>query len=310
MSKEWTMKMKELIEERILNNGDLKIGRLEKGELVKLFQHDPLLQRMLFNQQCLEQSISEEFLFNNYCLYVLKDRQEKTKMFLEETEKDVSSVINEMNLQKYITPVLYARKNELFPVLEQYRDKTKTSLHQISTMLMSLKLARLLNMPEDEQRAIAIGMLLHDIGKYRMPWEIINKEGPLSEKEWELMHIHPEIGSLIVQKSGYDIPEKSMDIILYHHEKLDGSGYPYGIKDIPDHVAIATVVDIFDALIESRHYREKQLSIHEAIDILIQNAQGPFSKLNKKIVDCLVAANRESRSQPEETGYYERGGIS
>ena len=304
-----TGKMKELLEEGFVGDSNFDFSNLRKmsrSELLMLFSRDPALQTMMFNQECIDQCISEKFLFMNYCISVLEDRQGRTKMFLEETREDVKAIINEMDLNRFITPVLYARKNEIMPSCEEYRDNTETSLHHISTTLMSQKLARMLKMPKEDQEAIATGMLLHDSGKYILPWEIVNKKGQLADKEWEIMKLHPEIGSLIIQKSGYRIPQKSMDIILMHHEKKDGSGYPYGLTNIPEHVAVATAVDMFDALIESRPYRRKQFGVHEAIDILRKSAEQGL--LEKKVVDCLVTANREDRSLPSVTGYCTTGG--
>ncbi len=109
--------------------------------------------------------------------------------------------------------------------------------------------------PEDVLLDIGTGMLYHDIGKSRVSTDIIRKHGPLTEEKWSEMKTHPVSGFDIVSKRG-KYSQITLDIILHHHEKIDGSGYPSGQteKDIGDIVKVATISDIYDALTTNRNY--------------------------------------------------------
>jgi len=110
-------------------------------------------------------------------------------------------------------------------------------------------------LPDDQLAALRRGSLVHDLGTIGIPDQILRKTGPLSEGEWVLMKTHPEIGEGIcrpLQSFGSALP-----IIRHHHEKLDGSGYPDGLKNsaIPLAAQVLSVVDIYDALVSDRSYR-------------------------------------------------------
>jgi putative nucleotidyltransferase with HDIG domain len=131
----------------------------------------------------------------------------------------------------------------------------------------------------DRMRLSSAGML-HDIGKARIPVSILEKPGPLDQDELAVMRQHPQFGiDALKQMSG--IAPEMMDVVLHHHEYLDGSGYPHGLKagEIPDLVRIMTICDVFGALLERRSYKPP-LSSDTAYKILLD--MGP--KLDQDLV--------------------------
>lgn len=102
---------------------------------------------------------------------------------------------------------------------------------------------------------VQFGFMLHDIGKIGIPDAILNKAGPLEDDEWTVMRRHPEMGVKIVQPIGFS--DAATDIILCHHERCDGSGYPFGLKgnEIPITARTFAVADTFDAMTSDRPYR-------------------------------------------------------
>ena len=122
--------------------------------------------------------------------------------------------------------------------------------------------------------------MLHDIGKARIPISILEKPARLDNDELIIMRKHPEYG-LDALKSVPDIDQDMVDMVLHHHELLDGTGYPHGLKakEISDLVRIMTISDIFGALIERRSYKEP-MSGKDAYQILLD--MGP--KLDKELV--------------------------
>lgn len=131
----------------------------------------------------------------------------------------------------------------------------------------SLALARRLGLPEEQCLALRRAGIVHDIGKIGVPEQILVKVGPLTAEEWEIMKQHPAAGERICS------PLKSfrfvLPIIRHHHEKLDGSGYPDGLKgdEIPLTARVLQVVDIYDALTTDRPYR-KAMQPEEAFAVM------------------------------------------
>jgi putative nucleotidyltransferase with HDIG domain len=103
--------------------------------------------------------------------------------------------------------------------------------------------------------AVRLGAGLHDVGKIRLPPEILNKRGRLSDSEYEVVKMHPEWGLELL--AGSALPRESRWIIRWHHEKRDGSGYPDALcgNAIPIHPMIIGIADVFDALTTERSYR-------------------------------------------------------
>lgn len=120
----------------------------------------------------------------------------------------------------------------------------------------TVRLARRLRMPEGELMNLRRGVLLHDIGKMGIPDSILLKTGPLTEKEWEVMHQHPVFAFELL--SSVSVLKSTTDVPYFHHERWDGSGYPRGLKgeEIPLAARLFAVVDIWDALTNDRPYRK------------------------------------------------------
>jgi putative nucleotidyltransferase with HDIG domain len=131
----------------------------------------------------------------------------------------------------------------------------------------------------DRQRLSLAGML-HDIGKARIPLAILEKPGRLTDDEMGVMKRHPQLG-LDALAAAAGLPAEMRDIVVHHHEYLDGSGYPHGLSggEIPDLVRMITIADVFGALIERRSYKPP-LSATDAYDILV--SMGP--KLDRDLV--------------------------
>ena len=133
-----------------------------------------------------------------------------------------------------------------------------TRLHSQQVATLAHALALETGMPPDGAEAVHIAGHLHDIGKIGVPDDVLRKTGPLTEAEWELVRQHPRIGEQIVR------PVKALngasgiaDMILYHHERWDGRGYPHGLRgrEIPRGARILAVADAFSAMVQDRPYR-------------------------------------------------------
>lgn len=145
---------------------------------------------------------------------------------------------------------------------------TYTKGHSTSVSRYSEALARAINLPEKEVERIRIGALLHDVGKIGIPESVLRKPDKLSDEEWEIMKQHPAIGAEKVLKSN-DTLKDLIPIVKYHHERIDGKGYPEHLTGdkIPLAARIVAVADAYHALISDRPYR-KGLGIEKACEIL------------------------------------------
>lgn len=136
------------------------------------------------------------------------------------------------------------------------RHHNHTYRHCLFVTGFAVAFAQHLGMREDDQRRLTRGALLHDVGKAFTPLSILDNPGRLSEAEMVEMRKHPRIGfDKLAAQGGF--PREMLDVVLHHHEFLDGSGYPDGLKgdEISDIVRIMTIVDIHAALVEKRSYR-------------------------------------------------------
>ena len=137
-----------------------------------------------------------------------------------------------------------------------------------------------LGLSQVDRSRLAFAGMLHDIGKARVPVTILEKPSPLDRDEMAVMRLHPEYG-LEALKGAAELRPEMHDIVIHHHEYLDGSGYPHGLQgnEISDLVRIITIADVYGALIERRAYKPP-LSSQQAYDMLVD--MGP--KLDKDLL--------------------------
>lgn len=149
---------------------------------------------------------------------------------------------------------------------------TYTKGHSTSVSRYAEALARAINLPESEVERIALGALLHDVGKIGIPENVLKKPTHLSDGEWEIMKQHPVIGAEKVLMPNETLADL-IPIVKYHHEHWDGSGYPEKLKgeEIPFSARIVAIADAYHALISDRPYR-KGLNVQKACEILKMGA--------------------------------------
>jgi putative two-component system response regulator len=166
-----------------------------------------------------------------------------------------------------------------------------TGRHSERTAHFAATIALRLGMPASERELLALATQLHDIGKLAVPDNILHKPGALTPSEWKIMQAHTSAGHDLLAGSGEELLELAAEIALTHHERLDGSGYPYGLADqsIPEPGRIVAVADTFDALTSERPYRPA-FSTREATAMLVAMRGG---QLETDMVDALVASLRE-----------------
>jgi len=131
-----------------------------------------------------------------------------------------------------------------------------TYLHSVAVCALMVALARQLGLEEAQVRSAGMAGLLHDLGKAMMPLDVLNKPGKLTAAEFEVIKSHPEAGYRMLLKSE-NIDAIALDVCLHHHEKMDGSGYPKGLKgdEISLLAKMGAVCDVYDAITSNRPYK-------------------------------------------------------
>jgi putative two-component system response regulator len=149
------------------------------------------------------------------------------------------------------------------------------------------RIARRLGLPPERCELLRIASPLHDIGKIKIPDRILTTTDPLSPEDWEIVRAHPETGYEMLSGSGQELLELAATIALTHHERVDGSGYPRGLRgdEIPIEGRIAAVADVFDALTSERVYQQA-LPPSEAMEIL---EAGRDTHFDASVIDALHA---------------------
>lgn len=173
--------------------------------------------------------------------------------------------------------------------------------HSLNVGVISMLFAKKLRLPETMIREIGIGGFLHDIGTIDIPKSILHKIEPLSEHEKTIIQEHPITGYEKV-KDNLTISDIVKEIILKHHERVDGTGYPYSIKkdEIPNYIEIVALADIFDAMTSERPYR-KGAKTSDALKN-IQDSSNLFSlDLIKKFIKEMIVLFREKDYYAEGT---------
>ncbi|OLN33552.1 HD-GYP domain-containing protein [Desulfosporosinus metallidurans] len=179
---------------------------------------------------------------------------------------------------KVLSTVIFESKTKhwwmFVNALSNYVDWLYT--HSIDVAIISLMMAVELGYTDEELWNIGLGAFLHDVGKLLIPKPIIQKPGPLNDMEMVYIRQHCELGMSSLEP--FHLPKECTDIVLQHHERLDGSGYPKGLKgdEICRNARIVMIADVVDAITSGRPYKPIQ-EMDAAIKIL-RSDEGKYSK--------------------------------
>jgi len=212
-------------------------------------------------------------------VYVPDEQEEESFKKYREVERKYSSTVQ--SVKKIINDLAVGKKLERgnveqvsSSVLDSLPDKSSVLMclssvrsydeytfnHSVNVSFYSMLIASWIKLPQDKLKMAVEAGLLHDIGKAKIPPEVLNKKGKLTEKEFELMKKHPVLGYEMIKESKIEIPEDVMNSILMHHEREDGHGYPLGLKakQIPVIAKIVALADVYDALTSQRIYKDRE----------------------------------------------------
>ena len=177
-----------------------------------------------------------------------------------------------------IVEQVLGRDDYLVDIMEIKSYDSYTYAHSLNVGILSILLASEMGITRNRLVDVGLCALMHDIGKVDIPIRIINKPGPVTDSEFDIIKTHPEKGVERLRKC-YDISHEVLQGVQSHHEKYDGSGYPFGYQgtEIPVFGRVLSVADVYDALTSQRSYRTAWLP-NQAIEYIVAKADTQFDR--------------------------------
>ena len=241
-----------------------------------------------------------EFFFNNSFVSCIRGDDGRQVLFLVRGEKyamhmdrdlirlymaNVAMAFHNVNLSMEI---IETQKEIIHTLGEVVETRSKeTANHVLRVGKMAQLLAQRAGLSEEESTVLRVAAPMHDVGKVGIPDAVLNKPGKLTKQEYEIIKTHTTIGGEILGKSERRIIKSAAVVALQHHEHWDGGGYPQGLAQKEIHIfgRITAIVDVFDAVINKRCYREAK----ELADVVAMLRYGRGSHFDPELVDLFLA---------------------
>ncbi|MBN1515095.1 response regulator [Candidatus Sumerlaeota bacterium] len=293
------------IPEEVIRNSQVRIGEGIVGAVArerriihqKQGEENPLIADPINRRYYTKSFMSVPLLIGDELFGVLNlaDKRDRTDFSLSErwmieqlADKLAIRIENNLLYEGIYSNLVDTLKTLVF-TLEARDSYTRQHSQRVTAFAMAL--AKKMGCGEEEMEQLKFSAVLHDIGKIGISDVVLLKPGRLTDAEFEIIKTHPVIGDAIVEPLGLSDMERK--IIRHHHEKVNGKGYPDGLKhnEIPQLVRIASVADAFDAMTSTRPYRDP-MPISRALDIMHKEAGEQF---DPEVLDALDACLREGR---------------
>jgi len=163
-----------------------------------------------------------------------------------------------------------------------------TAIHSLNVCIFALTFARYLGFTTEEMNELGVGALLHDIGKMRVPLEILNKEGKLTDEERTIVREHAQHGYDILKNSP-GLPASTIEVVYTHHERKKGTGYPRGLVESQIHLfsRMVAIVDVYDAITSDRVYHHGMNTLDALKNMFKWRENDLDSELVESFIQCL-----------------------
>lgn len=223
--------------------------------------HITHIARLGFQGVYISDNLSEEIEIENVVSDELRVSAEKTisAVFTESRTGTISreTTARAADTVQRITGEIIGNKDLMVNMIDLKTYDNYTYRHSVNVGILSIVLGVALNLNRPHLYKLGLSAMLHDIGKVFIDRDIIEKKARLTLEEFQEVKKHPALGYRYLQKTDYDLPPMSLTGVLQHHERVDGSGYPYGLteNDISMFGRIISIADVFDAMTSDRPYR-------------------------------------------------------
>jgi HD-GYP domain-containing protein (c-di-GMP phosphodiesterase class II) len=261
-----------------------------------LYKYKEKLKSIGINYVYIEDKYSKDIEIN----YIIKDEireqgHRRIKKFMNDIKFNRSLNVSEIKntVADIVDEIFNNSEDVLVNMIDIKNYDDYTFEHSVNVAVYSIILGRALNFNVKDLKKLGVGAILHDVGKILIPQEILLKKEKLSEEEYEIIQEHPKLGYDYI-KNIEEINSASKSVILSHHERLNGSGYPKKNthEEIHEFAKIVAITDVYDALTSDRIYR-KRWPVHEAINYIMSNSDEQFDSnyVNKFIRNLAIYPN-------------------
>lgn len=256
-----------------------------KGDFVIKTADIPLYNKYL---ESLESKIALDKEKSKIKAMVIKEKSKIVMRDVLANPRSGENIKNSSDAVESIAATILDNKDTLYDLISIKNYDYYTYTHSVNVAVLSIGLAIASGLSPDETFNLGFGALLHDIGKSAISPEILNKPESLTPLEFQIMKNHVIEGAKIL-KEHQSFPKDSLELVMQHHEKLSGKGYPMGIKDfdIKLYGRIAAITDCYDALTTQRPYKNA-LSPFNALDIMLKETENYDYELLKIFIKMLV----------------------
>lgn len=226
-------------------------------------------------------------------LNIARKVHSRTKAYIDSALEDVrlGQAVNTDEAKEVVIQVANSitRSSHAMVWLTNLKNRDEyTSIHCMNVCIMAVSFGRSIGMSKPELEVIGLGALLHDLGKMRVPLEILNKPGKLTEEEFEIMKTHPMEGYTMLEKQA-NLPLEVLDIVKHHHERRNGKGYPSKLKgdEINNMTRMVAIVDVYDAITSDRCYHDA-ITPYDALKNMYEWVNEDFDKsIIEQFIKCL-----------------------
>lgn len=226
-------------------------------------------------------------------LKVARKIHSRTRMYIDRALEDVrlGQAVNTDAAKELVTEVANSitRNPHAMVWLTNMKERDEyTSIHCVNVCIMAVSFGRSLGMSKTELELLGLGGLLHDLGKMRVPLDILNKPSKLTFEEFEVMKSHPVEGYKMLNEKD-DLPAEVLDIVKHHHERRNGKGYPSQLDgdEINNMTRIVAIVDVYDAITSDRCYHDA-ITPYDALKNMYEWVKEDFDKdMIEKFIKCL-----------------------
>jgi len=226
-------------------------------------------------------------------LKVARKIHSRTREYIDHALEDVrlGQAVDTNTAKELVTEIAnsIARSSHAMVWLTNMKERDEyTSIHSMNVCIMSVSFGRCLGLNKTELELLGLGGLLHDLGKMRVPLDILNKPSKLTFDEFEVMKTHPVQGYNMLKEQN-DLPAEVLDIVKHHHERRNGKGYPSQLDgdEINNMTRIVAIVDVYDAITSDRCYHDA-ITPYDALKNMYEWVKEDFDKdMVERFIKCL-----------------------
>jgi len=265
-------------ESETLADADKKIEHEMHETIQEALKREPPLE----DKVAFQEEIKEAKKVHSETRDVIKNVMHDVRMGKSISSGDAKKVVDDM------TESIMRNRDALLCLTQLKKRDEYTSFHSINVCVLCLAFGRHMGYQKHELRDMGIGALLHDIGKMKIPDEILNKADKLTEDEFKIMKRHV-IYSAEILSASYGINQRALEIPLQHHERYNGTGYPKGLKgdEISMFGMLSSIVDVYDAITSNRVYHNG-MPAHDALKRMYEWRGKDFQPiLLERFIQCV-----------------------